>query len=126
MNHHHNEQKFRLTYSSKRREEVKSIRKKYLPQEEDKMERLRQLDESVTQKPTALAMIFGVVGALIFGGGLCLILLLGGYWIIPGVIIGLFGLAVLGCAYPVYQRTLEQEKSRVAPEILRLSEELLR
>lgn len=123
---HPNEQKFCLTYSAKRREEINRIRKKYLPAEEDKLERLRQLDESVTQKPIALAMVFGVVGALIFGGGLCLILLLGGLWIIPGIVLGLFGFATLGCAYPVYQRTLEKEKERVAPEILRLSEELLR
>ena len=122
----HNEQKFRLTYSAKQREEINSIRKKYLPEEEDKMERLRRLDESVTQKPTALAMVFGVLGALVFGGGLCLILCLGGWWIALGIVLGLIGFVTLGCAYPAYQRTLEKEKERVAPEILRLSEELLR
>ena len=42
---------FTYTYSSAQQEEVKRIRDKYAPptQEEDKLERLRKLDKSVTR-----------------------------------------------------------------------------
>ena len=41
---------FQYTYSAKRQEEIQNIRKKYLPEEEDKMERLRRLDRGTTKK----------------------------------------------------------------------------
>ena len=43
---------FHYTYSAKQQEEIQSIRKKYLPQE-NKMEQLRRLDRSATRKGTS-------------------------------------------------------------------------
>ena len=60
---------FQYTYSAKEQAELKRIREKYTPptETEDKMERLRRLDASVTQKAQIVALIFGVIGALILG-----------------------------------------------------------
>lgn len=44
------EKKFTYTYSAAEQEEVKKIRQKYLRPEENKMEQLRKLDESVTKR----------------------------------------------------------------------------
>lgn len=41
---------FTYTYSAKQQEEIRNIRKKYLPREEDKMEQLRRLDRDTTRK----------------------------------------------------------------------------
>jgi len=41
-------------------------------------------------------------------------------------VIGIIGMAVLAVAYPLYNRTLKKERERIAPEILRLTDELMK
>lgn len=117
---------FKLTYSAKQQEEIKNIRKKYAPPAEDKMEQLRRLDSSVTQKATAAALAAGVLGTLALGIGMCCAMVWQGIWFIPGIMIGVLGIAVLCLAYPLYNRTLRKEREKIAPEILRLTDELMR
>lgn len=121
-----NENKFEYTYSAKRQEEVEKIMSKYVDKEEDKMEQLRKLDQSVERPGTMAAIIIGVIGTLIMGGGMSLVLVWGGWLSIPGIILGLVGMAVLAMAYPVYQSITKKQKEKLAPQILALSEELLK
>ena len=71
-----------------------------------------------------ISIIIGVVGTLIMGFGMCLCL----EWsmFIPGVIIGIVGMAILACAYPVYSIITRKQRKKIAPEILRLTEEISR
>ena len=123
-----NKESFSYTYSAAQQQEVEQIRKKYLPEtkEEDKLARLRRLDEGCTGKATALSLIVGIVGALLLGVGMCCTMVWGGGWFIPGIVIGVVGIGVLCCAYPLYNHVLEKERQRIAPEILQLTEELLK
>lgn len=121
-----NKETFNYTYSAKQQEEVKNIRKKYAVPEEDKMEQLRRLDNSVTQKATMLSIIAGVIGALILGIGMCCTMVWQGIMFIPGILIGGIGIVVICLAYPLYNRTLKTEREKVAPEILRITDELLK
>ncbi len=127
-----NQEKFTYTYSARQQEEIKNIRKKYLPPEEDKMERLRKLHHSATQKAQAWALVLGVLGALIMGFGMSLVMTDFGAVIglsdavIPGIAIGIIGMIPVALAYPTYNRILKEERRRIAPEILRLSDELLK
>lgn len=126
-----NNNTFQYTYSARQQDEIKTIRKKYLPPEEDKMEQLRRLDRCATQKAQAWAIALGVVGALILGTGMSLAMtelsgFLGGTAMFVGIPMGLVGIALVALAYPVYHRILKKERQRVAPEILRLSEELMK
>ena len=43
-----------------------------------------------------------------------------------GVIVGVIGMAVLSLAYPMYNRAIKRERERVAPEVLRLTEDLMK
>ena len=123
---------FRYTYSAVQQEEVRSIRQKYLPQEEDKMARLRKLHHSATQKAELWALVLGIAGALVMGTGMSLVMTdLGAVFglenpVIPGVVIGIMGMIPVAMAYPTYRRILRSERQRIAPEILRLSEELMK
>lgn len=117
---------FEYTYSPAQQEEIRNIRKKYLPKEEDKMEQLRRLDRSVQQKGQVASLCLGVTGTLIFGLGMSCCLVWQEALLVPGIIIGLIGMAVLSAAYPVYMRVIKKERERLAPEILRLTEELLK
>jgi len=129
-----NTETFQYTYSAKEQSEVEAIRKKYAPQTEDKLERLRRLDRSVTQKAQTWALSLGIVGTLILGSGMSLfmsdlgeILSLdrnGAMFI--GVCVGIVGMVLVALAYPAYNRVLAKGRQRIAPEILRLTEELMK
>ena len=122
---------FEYTYSAQQQQEVEAIRQKYLPKEEDKMEQLRRLHAIPTQKAQAAALSAGVVGTLIMGTGMSLVMteigdLLGSLAIVAGITVGIVGIVLAALAYPVYNRVLKKQRQKIAPEILRLSEELLR
>lgn len=122
-----NEKKeFSYTYSAKQMEEIKSIRDKYVTKETDKMELLRKLDKKVTQKGTMVSLIIGIIGALVLGVGMCCVLVWADDWFVAGIIIGVIGLIITAVAYPMYQKITKEEKEKLAPEILRLTEELLK
>ncbi len=117
-----NNEKFEYTYSAKQQAELENIRKKYLSQEETKMERLRRLDKSAEHSGTTISIIVGVVGTLIMGFGMCLCL----EWsqFISGIIIGIAGMGILGLAYPIFKYVTKKQREKIAPEILRLTEEI--
>ena len=124
---------FRFTYSAARQQEVEHIRKKYLPQaeEENKMEQLRKLHHSASEKAQARAIAVGTMGALMLGIGMSLCMTdlgaaLGNLALLIGIFAGLAGILLVALAYPVYNRVLKNQRQRIAPQILRLSEELLK
>lgn len=122
----HENETFNYTYSAQQQKEIQRIRKKYLPQEEDKMEQLRKLDRRVSRKGTTAALVVGVLGALIMGLGMSCAMVWMGAWFIPGIIIGVVGIVLLALAYPLYNHIIRKARERIAPEILRLTEEIMR
>lgn len=125
-----NKDTFKMTYSAQQQEEIQAIRKKYAPKEEDKMETLRSLDAKVTTKATMAAILTGVLGAILLGTGMSLVMtdfgaFLGAVAFPAGIVIGLLGMGIIALAYPLYNHTLKKERKKIAPEILRLSEELM-
>lgn len=122
---------FKMTYSAQQQEEIDQIRKKYAPQEPDKMEQLRALDAGATSRATMYAIIVGVVGALLLGAGMSMMMtefgaMLGSSRFLVGIGIGVVGIVLVACAYPLYQRILKKEREKIAPEILRLTDELMK
>lgn len=122
---------FKMTYSAQEQDEIRTIREKYAPRTENKIERLRALDASVGKRAAAASITVGTVGTLIMGAGMSLAMsefgqALGAAAFPVGVAVGVLGIAILLCAYPLYRRTLKKERERVAPEILRLTDELMK
>ena len=124
---------FSYTYSSDEQDRIREIRERYCPTKDeraDKMARLYKLDSSVTKKATAIAIVFGIVGALILGLGMSLFMTelgtaLGSAELPVGIAIGLVGLILVSLAYPVSNMVTERDRARIAPEVLRLTDELL-
>lgn len=129
-----NKESFEFTYSAKEQEEIKRIRKKYAApaEEEDKMAQLRRLDASVYSKATTAALVIGIIGALVMGLGMSIVMTDIGAALgtilamIVGVGIGVIGIVLICLAYPMYTRTLKKEREKIAPEIIRLTDELMK
>ena len=120
---------FSYTYSAKEQEEIKKIRDKYAAptKEEISMEQLRRLDASTTRGATVVSLIIGIVSTLLFGVGMCCTMI--SEWetyFIFGIIIGVIGIIGVAAAYPIYTHMVKRKRAKLAPEIMRLSEELLR
>ena len=96
------------------------------------MTQLRRLDASVYSKASAAALAVGIVGALIMGIGMSLVMtdigaVLGTILaMVIGIGIGVVGIVLVCLAYPIYNRTLKKEREKIAPEILRLTDELMK
>ena len=136
MENNHENKGFQYTYSAKEQAELKRIREKYTPptEAENKMERLRRLDAGVTQKAQVVSLIFGVIGALILGAGMSLCMsdfaeILGTYKdkaMIIGISLGFVGGVLAALAYPMYNLIVKRERKKIAPEIIRLTDELMK
>ena len=127
-------EEFKFTYSAKEQEELQKIRQKYVPKEVDRMEQLRKLDAGVTRKAVVISLVAGIIGALVLGFGMSLIMtdvgetlgLYGKIQVVLGVVIGMIGVVLVSVAYPIYNRIARKERERIAPEIIRLTDELMK
>lgn len=122
---------FEYTYSAEQQKEIEGIRKKYLPKEEDKMEQLRKLHAIPNRKARAAALAVGIIGTLIMGAGMSFIMTdigaaLGSLAMALGVFVGIVGMVLVALAYPLYNRVLKNHRVKIAPQILSLSDELLK
>ena len=127
---------FSYTYSAKEQAELRRIREKYTSptKEEDKMAHLRRLDASVTTTAQVTALIFGVIGILILGFGMSLCMTTLGEVLfthkdvamIIGIIVGVAGGILASVAYPIYNAIVKVKRKKLAPEIIRLTDELMK
>ena len=137
MDNNNNEKSgFSYTYSAREQAELKRIREKYAPptKTEDKMDRLRRLDASVTKTAQTVALALGVVGTLVLGFGMSLCMtelsaILGAYKdaaMVIGIAVGLLGGVLASLAYPIYNAIVRARRKKLAPEIIRLADELMK
>lgn len=125
---------FSYTYSAKEQAELKRIREKYQPKEETKMDKLRRLDARPSGVAARWSIVTGVIGVLIMGIGMSLTMTDIGYGLgiadvavmAAGVIVGITGIALVIAAYPLYNVVLKKERKKVAQDILKLTEELMK
>lgn len=119
-----NENTFHYTYSARENQEVLSIRNKYLPRQESKLDELKRLDHEVQMSGTTESLSVGIGGALVFGLGMCLAMKVIGNMMWLGVVLGLVGILGMVVAYPVQRRFFARAKAKNAPRILELTAEL--
>ena len=117
---------FSYNYSASRNKEVEAIRKKYMPHEKSKLKELKRLDSRVQRAGTIEGLCLGTVGALVFGIGMCFFLevFAGAAWLT--VLLMLLGTVMMIPAYPIYKKIAQKIKQALTPEILRLSEEIIK
>lgn len=126
---------FNYSFSAEEQKEIEAIKNKYTESkaaiEGDKLGALRRLDAKVKSKAQVAALCFGILGCLIMGFGMSLIMTnLGAKLGLDrpfalGLSLGVIGMLGVIVAYPVYNIVLDKARKKAAPQILKLSEELL-
>lgn len=116
---------FNYSYSATQTREVEKIRRKYMPKEENKLETLKRLDARVKTAGIFESLCLGILGALVFGIGMCFFLnvFAGTVWHTATFMVS--GTLMMLPAYPICKRIARKTKAKLTPEILRLSDELL-
>lgn len=118
-------EKFTYTYSARKSDSDERLRTKYIPAPEDEtMAALRALDGKISSPGTAAGIAVGVVGTLLLGTGMSAVMVWGGVWFVPGILIGLVGIAGIAAAYPMFDRLTKKQREKYAEEIDRLTSEL--
>jgi len=73
----------------------------------------------------AVALMTGTLSALVLGIGMCCCMVWAGWLFVPGIGIGSLGILGVCMAYPMYTRVTRREREKIAPQVLRLTEELM-
>ena len=126
-----NENTFSYTYSAKENQQVLNIRDQYLPHKKNEVEMLKELDAKVKRPANVFAYTYGAVSAIVMGAGMSLVMTDIGAMIglvstmVPGIAIGVVGMAMALSTYPIHKRMLANRKKKYAPEIIKLSEKIM-
>ena len=116
---------FEYTYSASQQEEIKKIRDKYMvkTKAESKIEQLQKLDKKAENPGIITSMVLGIIVTLVFGIGLCCVLVWTMLFML-GIVIGVVGIIMLAMAYPSYKYITKKQRQKLTPQILKLIEEL--
>ena len=110
---------------------AQKIRAQYVEKPSTELDALRALDAKVKRPANVFAYIFGSVSAIIMGAGMSLVMTDIGATLgmnstmVPGILIGLVGMALALVNYPLYKRILGSRKEKYSAEILKLSEKIM-
>ena len=63
---------------------------------------------------------------MLTGAGISITVISMAIYMIVGIIVGVLGIILVVLAYPVYSKVLKNEREKIAPEILKLTDELMR
>jgi len=111
---------------------VQKIRTQYTEVKHTELDELKALDAKVKRPANTFAYTYGSLGAIVMGAGMSLVMTDIGAIIglasvmAPGIAIGVVGMGMALTTYPIYQKILNSRKKKYAPEILKLSEKVMK
>ena len=104
---------------------VEKIRNTYVAYEPTKLDELKALNKRVKRPAKIFAYVFGSLGSLVLGTGMCLAMKVIGNLMPLGIAVGVLGIAAVSANYFLYQSILKSRKRKYGTQILKLSDELL-
>ena len=111
---------------------VQKIRSEYTERQHTELDALKALDAKVKKPANVFAYTYGSVSAIVMGAGMSLVMTEVGAMIglastmVPGIAIGIVGMGMALSTYPIYKKILERRKKIFGPEILALSEKIMK
>lgn len=110
---------------------VQKIRTQYTEKQHTELDELKALDKKVKTPANTFAYIFGSVSALIMGAGMSLVMTDIGEKLsisnpmIPGIVIGVVGMAMAIVNYTIYKKILGSRKKKFASKIIAVSDKII-
>jgi len=104
---------------------ARKIRERYVEQKTTELDELRALDREVNRPANIFGYTFGTVGALVLGTGMSLAMGVLGDAMIPGIIIGCVGIAMVSTTYTLYGKLVRSRRAKYADRIVALSDKIL-
>ncbi len=111
---------------------AQKIRTQYVEKENNELDTLKKLDAKVKRPANVFAYTFGVLGAIIMGGGMSLVMTDIGTTIgikepmTLGIVIGVAGMVIAIVNYPIYKSFLSNRKKKYANQIISLSDKIMK
>ena len=111
---------------------VEKIRSQYTQSQHTGLDALKALDAKVKKPANVFGYIYGSIGTIVMGSGMSLVMtdigtMLGmTETLIPGIAVGIVGLAMSCTTYPIYKKILSSRKKKYAAQILELSEQVMK
>ena len=111
---------------------VQKIRTQYTEKQHTELDALKELDAKVKRPANVFAYTYGSVSAVVMGAGMSLVMTEIGEIIglanamVPGILIGIVGMGMALLTYPIYKKMLSARKKKYAPEILKLSDKIMK
>jgi hypothetical protein len=111
---------------------VEKIRSQYTEQEHTELEELKALDAKVKKPAKVFGYTYGSIGAIVMGAGMSLVMTNIGTvlgmteTLIPGIAVGIAGLAMSCTTYPIYKKILNSRKKKYADRIMELSDRIMK
>ena len=105
---------------------VEKILNNYEERPVSKLDELRALDKKATKGANLFASIFGAIGSLVLGFGMCVamgVILPNLMWL--GILVGLIGIFMVSINYFIYKKLLFKGRQKYANQIKTLSNEIL-
>jgi len=110
---------------------VQKIRTQYTERQATELDALRELDSRVKRPANVFAYTFGTISAIIMGAGMSLVMTDIGATVgiaapmLPGIVIGIIGMAMALINYPIYKGILSSRKKKYAEQIMKLSDKIM-
>lgn len=104
---------------------AEEIRDEYTEKKRTKLDELMELDRKVKRPAEIFAFIFGTIGSLVLGFGMCLAMKVIGDMMALGIVIGVVGIAMVTANYFLYKMIINRGKKEYGDKILALTEEIL-
>ena len=111
---------------------VQKIRTQYTEKQHTELDELKALDTKVKKPAHVFAYTYGSLSAIVMGSGMSLVMTDIGTMIglratmVPGIVIGVVGMVMALTTYPIYKKMLSNRKKKFAPQMMELSDRLLK
>ena len=113
---------------------AQKIRTQYMEKPPSELDALRELDAKVKRPANVFGYTFGSISAIIMGAGMSLVMtelgeslgISGDAAMVIGIIVGIVGGILASLAYPIYNAIVKTKRKKLAPEIIRLTDELMK
>jgi len=112
---------------------AQKIRTQYMEKQFTELDELRALDSKVKRPANIFAYTFGSISAVVMGAGMSLVMTdigsmigMGENTLIPGIAVGIVGMAAAIINYPIYKKILCSRRKKYADKIIDLSDKIIK